>query len=147
MEILGHFHPEPATVLRQKMARISMIGSSGVSEAPAQPPASASERVPIEKQHWRCEICKGNWYETDEFGAYWMINKVQILMRKIGALSHECDACTGVTWDGGHKKEEQKRVCTGRGTPPGFSRDSQLSGFQHEKPVRVPTIDPSRRPP
>jgi len=25
-------------------------------------------------------------------------------MRKTGALSHECDACTGVTWDGGHEK-------------------------------------------
>jgi hypothetical protein len=72
MEITGHFQPEPATVLRPKMARISMIGSSGWSGTPAQPPqgvTSASERVPVEQQHWRCGIFKGNWYETDELGA------------------------------------------------------------------------------
>ncbi len=93
MEILGPYHPVPATVFRPKMARISMIGSSGGSKTPAHPTQgvdSARERVPIEQQHWGCEICKGNWYETDEFGADWMINKVQILMRKTGALSHKC---------------------------------------------------------
>jgi hypothetical protein len=107
MGILSTFHPEPVSNLGPKIARINMIGASGGSETTAQPPqgySPASERVPIEQQHWRCEICKGNWYETNEFGADWMVNKVQILMRKTGALSHECDACTGVTWDGGHEK-------------------------------------------
>ncbi len=33
-----------------------------------------------------------------------MIYKVEILIRKTGDLSHESDACTGVTRDGGHEK-------------------------------------------
>jgi hypothetical protein len=100
------------------------------SETPAQPSqrdTPASERVPVEQQHWRCEICKGNWYETNEFGADWMINKVQILMRKTGALSHECDACTGVTWDGGHEKRGTETGLYWAGNTPwvlkGFAKD------------------------
>ena len=107
MGILGFSDPEPAQNLRPKMARINMIGASGGSETPTPTPqgvTSASEGIPVEQQHWRCEFFKGNWYETNEMGADWMINKVQFLMRKTGALSHECDACTGVTWDGGHEK-------------------------------------------
>ncbi len=150
MENLGLYRPEPATVLRRKMARINMIGSSGGSETPAQPPqgvTSASEGVPIEQQHWRCEICKGNWYETDEFGADWMINKVQDLMRKTGALSHECDACTVVTWDGGHEKRGTETRLYWAGNTHWVFKGFAKEWFQLEKPVRGPSIDPSGRPP
>jgi hypothetical protein len=63
MEIFGLYGPEPVTDLRPKMLRNNMIRASVGSETPAQPSrgvTSASERVPVEQQHWRCDICKGN---------------------------------------------------------------------------------------
>jgi hypothetical protein len=149
MRILSIYDPEPAQNLRPKMARINMIGASGGSETPTPAPqgvTSASEGVPVEQQHWRCEICKGNWYETNEMGADWMINKVQFLMRKTGALSHECDACTGVTWDGGHEKRGTETGLYWAGNTPwvfkGFATEWVSARKVYSRPIDRPLWTP-----
>ena len=106
-EIFSPFERQVGANVGPKKARINMIGSSGSGQPPQGPPpqpVSASNEVPVEQQHWVCDQCRGNWYETNLEGADWMTKKLQILIRRTGSLSHECDACTGVTWDGGHER-------------------------------------------
>jgi hypothetical protein len=86
-----------------------------------------------------------------------MINKVQFIMRKTGALSHECDACTGVTWDGGHEKRGTETGLYWAGNTPWVFKGFATEWFSSRKacsraidrplwtpPFNLPDFDPKR---
>ena len=77
-EVFGPFEGQVGANFEPKTVRINMIGSSGSGQPPQGPPpqpVSASNEVPVEQQHWVCDQCRGNWYETNLEGADWMTKK------------------------------------------------------------------------
>jgi hypothetical protein len=62
---------------------------------------------------WECQNCGNFWFESNQEGSDWMLEKVEYLYgvpHDRAFLSHVCDACTGVYWEGGH---EERNTHTG----------------------------------
>jgi hypothetical protein len=79
--------------------------------APLPPVQRTGERnsPPRILESWRCPSvhCQGWWGETDQEGDNWMREKENYVRRvpyHRAFLTHECEICTGVYWDGGHQK-------------------------------------------
>ncbi len=90
---------------------LSADASSAV--APPEPPPPSvpspekSSQVPPATDSWECQNCGGLWFESIQEGSNWMLEKVQYLYEvphDRAFLSHECEACTGVYWEGGHEE-------------------------------------------
>ncbi len=75
---------------------------------------------------WRCPSvhCQRWWGETDKEGDNWMREKENYVRRvphHRAFWTHECEICTGVSWDGGHRKDLPTRECFMSSIPHGFS--------------------------
>ncbi len=83
--------------------------SADASSATAPPVSSPLVQAPDELKFppatnsWQCQNCGGFWFEANQEGADWMLEKVQYLYgvpHERAFLSHECEACTGLYMEG-----------------------------------------------
>ncbi len=75
------------------------------------PPLSVSSpeeiKCPLATDFSECQNCGVFWFGNNQKGSDWMLEKVHYLYgvpHDRAILSHECEACTGVYWEGGHEE-------------------------------------------
>ncbi len=75
--------------------------------------------------------CQGWWEETDQEGDIWMREKKNFVRRvphHQAMLTHECEICTRVYWDGDNENETPTRECFMSSIPHVFSGEESQFG-------------------
>ncbi len=112
---------------------LSEDSSSAV--APPVPPSfcpkSRRIQVPRRTRFLGMPNCGDFWFESNQEGSDWMLEKVQYLYgvtHDRAFLSHECEACTGVYWEVCHEEINTTPVPFTKSTPQGCLGEEKHCG-------------------